>query len=578
MTRPLRDATQATRSAFLVLAGFSAAANLLMLTAPLYMLQVFDRVLTSRSTDTLLLLTLMAGIALLTLAALEGVRSLALARVGAWLDTRLASPVLQASISSAFRRGDAPTTQGLRDLATLRGFVGGQAMVPIMDAPWTPIFVIASFVLHPLLGWMAIAGAVVLLALAIASELATRSLLEEAGRAHTDALGRAEVAVRNADTIEAMGMRGAVARRFDEHNARALALGTDAGTRSGVISAVSKFVRLALQVGMLGVGALLVLGNELSAGGMIAATILLGRALAPVDQAIGSWRSFVAARGAFRRLEEHLADAPEGQPAMPLPRPQGEIGCESVTYSHPGAREVPEFMLKLGWAAGRVLGIVGPSAAGKTTLARLLVGNLTPTFGHVRLDGMDVSEWPSEDRGRHVGYLPQNAELFVGTVRENIARLQQGHPDAVIEAATRAGVHEMILRLPKGYETEVGPGGVALSGGQRQRIALARALYGDPAVLVLDEPNTNLDHGGMIALVETLGELRRENVTIVMVAHLPLLIRQTDFLVVLGNGAIQLSGPTEQVIARVFGPAAEFGAAAGGAGPVPAATPEVAHG
>ena len=344
-----------------------------MLTAPLYMLQVFDRVLASRSTDTLLMLSLIAGVALFTLAALEGVRSFSLLHISAWLDARLGSFVLQASVSNALRKGESPSIQGLRDLSTFRTFVGGPSMFPVMDAPWTPLFIAVVFLLSPILGWMAVAGAVVLLVLALANEAATRDLLQRAGEAQINAMNHAESAVRNADVIEAMGMMANLTRKWRIRSGEALDLQSRASGRSGLIGAASKFIRLGLQVGMLGVGAWLVIQNELTAGGMIAGTILLGRALAPVDQAIGSWKGLVAARAAYRRIKTQLLTLQSGQvDQMSLPRPKGEIRCEGLTFTHPGAQQPALRNVSFELPAGKVLGLIGPSASGKTTLARLL--------------------------------------------------------------------------------------------------------------------------------------------------------------------------------------------------------------
>ena len=458
----------------------------------------------------------------------------------------------KASVSNALRKGESPSIQGLRDLSTFRTFVGGPSMFPIMDAPWTPLFIAVVFLLSPILGWMAVAGAVVLLVLALANEAATRDLLQRAGEAQINAMNHAESAVRNADVIEAMGMMANLTRKWRIRSGEALDLQSRASGRSGLIGAASKFIRLGLQVGMLGVGAWLVIQNELTAGGMIAGTILLGRALAPVDQAIGSWKGLVAARAAYRRIKTQLLTLQSGQvDQMSLPRPKGEIRCEGLTFTHPGAQQPALRNVSFELPAGKVLGLIGPSASGKTTLARLLVGNLTPLQGHVRLDGMDVAQWASSDRGLHVGYLPQDVELFDASVRENIARMADGEAQAVVTAATLAGVHEMVLRLPKGYDTEIGSAGAVLSGGQRQRLALARAVYGAPSLIVLDEPNSNLDQTGVGALLKTVDALKERGVTLVLVVHQPSLVRQVDYLIVLSDGAVQMAGPRDEIIAKV---------------------------
>ncbi|MBT8446686.1 MAG: type I secretion system permease/ATPase, partial [Gammaproteobacteria bacterium] len=533
MRNDLHEAVDDLSGAFFALAGFSAAINILMLAAPLYMLQVFDRVLTSQSIDTLVLLTLIVALSFVALGCLEGVRSLALTRLSAWFDQRLAQRVLQAGIVEKLGGTPGATAQGLRDLATVRSFIGGPAMFPIMDAPWIPLFIAVLFLLHPLLGWMALAGAVALFTLALVNEFATRALLQRAGAAQIKAMGEAEAAVRNADVIEAMGMFDALAARWGKRQAEALALQSRAGARSGVLSATSKFTRLLLQSGMLGVGAWLVIQQQLSPGGMVAGTILLGRAMAPVDQAMNSWKALIAARGAYQRLADCIADTAGRTGSMSLPKPSGRVSCEGVTYRHGETGEPTLRNVSFELESGTVLGIVGPSAAGKTTLARLLVGNLAPRLGQVRLDGVDVSRWVAADRGRHVGYLPQDIELFSGTVAENIARLEEPDAELVLEAARLAGVHELVLRLPHGYDTEIGEGGAALSAGQRQRIGLARALYGGPSLLVLDEPNSNLDKAGLDALLNAFDVLRTRGKTVIVIAHQPNVIRHVDALLVL---------------------------------------------
>lgn len=550
----LRSAMEGLRGAFVAVAIVSAFINLLMLTAPLYMLQVFDRVLTSQSLDTLLVLTLIAITALLALAGLEGVRSLALGRLSTWFDERLGKFTLRASIVERLAGQQGPTAQGLRDLSNIRSFLSGPSMFPLMDAPWTPLFLACIFLLHPLLGWTALAGAVVLLALALTNEFATRGLLGKASVAQLDAQTQAEAAVRNADVIEAMGMFEQLAQRWGERQGHAQQLQGRATAISGIISASSKFVRLSLQTAMLGLGAWLVIRNQLSPGGMVAGTILLGRALAPVDQALGSWKAFIAARGAYGRLSERLGGTAETREAMTLPKPLGIVSCEGVTYRHGDAGDPTIRNISFELQPGQVLGITGPSAAGKTTLARLLIGNLTPRLGHVRLDGMDVAAWDASDRGQHIGYLPQDIELFRGTVRENIARLIKSDADSVIAAAELAGVHELVLRLPQGYETEIGEGGTALSAGQRQRIGLARALYGNPSLVVLDEPNSNLDRAGLDALITCFATLRAAGTSVIVIAHQPNVIRHVDALLVMNAGQIQLSGPRDAVLEKITRP------------------------
>lgn len=552
---PLKEALDACRGGFVAIAIFSMCINLLMLTAPLYMLQLFDRVLASRSGDTLVLLTIIAATAILTLALLDAVRGQAMVRIGSWLDRRVSGEVLSASIAATLDKGADPSIQGLRDLQTFRTFLTGPAVFPIMDAPWTPMFLAVIFMLHPILGFLSLGGAVILFSLALANELTTRKLLLLSGGASIRALHQAEAAVRNADVIEAMGMMPSLIRRWHQRNTESIKLQALASQRSGSITAASKFIRLVLQIGILGVGAWLAIQQELSPGSMIAASIIMGRALAPVEQAIGSWRSAIAARNAYHRVRQQLAEAvPRGQ-GMPLPPPTGALAVEGLSYIHPGSENPVLRNVEFALQPGEVMGLIGPSAAGKTTLARLMVGNLRPRAGHVRLDGAEISAWDPEDRGQYIGYLPQDVELFAGTVRENIARMSEGSPESVVAAARLADVHEIVLGLQGGYDAEIGQGGMVLSGGQRQRLALARAVYGNPKFVVLDEPNANLDHVGEEALVRTIDTLKESGVTLVVIAHRPSVLRHVDKILVLRDGQVQMFGPRDEVMQKVSGQA-----------------------
>ncbi len=557
VNNPLRETLRACRGGFRIVVLCSLAINLLMMTAPLYMLQVFDRVIVSRSTDTLLFLTLIALVALGVLGALEVVRGRSMVKLGTWLDARLSVPVLAGSLASAAQGHREPSVQGLRDLSTLRSFVTGSAVFPILDAPWTPLFLVVIFLLHPLLGLLALCGAAILLALALGNDLASRHLIERSGAASIAALRQAEAAARNVDTVMAMGILGNLVERWRGANEITLDLLARASHRGGAFTAASKGFRLALQIAMLGLGAWLVIGSELTAGGMIASSILLGRALAPVDQAINSWKSAVGARTAYLRIEQILDAAPAQDAAMALPTPDGTLTVENLSYVHPGATEPTLRSLSFELAPGESLGIIGPTASGKTTLARLLVGNLEPTAGHVRLDSADVWQWNSEDLGRHLGYLPQDVELFGASVRENIARLGQAEPHQVVEAARLAQVHELVLRLPQGYETEIGYGGAVLSGGQRQRVALARALFGAPRLVVLDEPNANLDQSGEAALLAALGALKSQITTTVVIAHRPSILRHVDKILVLSPEGPVAFGPRDEILKSVTGPATD---------------------
>jgi PrtD family type I secretion system ABC transporter len=547
----LTRALAACRRVLIVVALFSACVNLLMLTVPMYMLQVYDRVLTTGNVDTLLALSAMVLVALATFGLLDAVRMRILARAGVWLDRELGSPVLAGAVAEARRSGGGVSAQGLRDLSTLRGYLGGAGIMPLFDAPWSPVFLAVVFAIHPVLGWIGFGGALVLLGFAVANDRATRRKLLEANEASVRALNAADAAIRNADAITAMGMLPALAQRWRQTTDRGLDLQTGANDASGGIGAVAKFFRLCLQASMLGVGGYLVLGNQMSAGSIVASAVVLARGLAPLEQLISAWRNLVSARSAYDRLTGLLDRAPADAARTVLPRPTGRIELDKVTYVPPGMRLPIIRPATLRLAAGDVLGIVGPSGAGKTTLVRLLVGSLQPSAGHVRLDGADVAVWPDADRGRHVGYLPQTVELFAGTVRDNIARLGAASDDEVLAAAQLAGAHETILGLPEGYDTPIGEGGVPISGGQRQRIALARALFGNPALVVLDEPNAHLDGDGELALAATVRQLRERDITVVLIAQRAGVMAQVDKVLVIKRGAMEAFGPRDEILPRL---------------------------
>jgi len=536
---------------YLLFAGlFSLAMNLLLLAPPLYMLQVFDRVLTSRSGETLLVLTIAVALALITMAALDVVRAYLLGALGAALDRRLGPEVLDGLLTQAGRLGSREHANALRDVHCVRSFFSGSGILALFDAPWLPVFVVVIALFHPLMGAMALAGAMAMLTLAFFNERMTRKPLERSQNEGRRAARFIDTSVRNADVVNALGMLPAVVRRWTELNEAALAEQARA-TRSGTaLSALTKFTRQFIQSAMLALGAYIVLEQQVTAGVMMAATILLGRALAPVEQLVAGWRALVEARAAWRHLSELSASRPSGEPATALPAPAGRLVAENLVF---GIRGTPRPIIRgvsFSLGAGEALGIIGPSASGKSTLARLLIGVWRPATGAVRLDGADLAAWPRESLGPHIGYLPQDVELFPGTVARNIARLGEPNDAQVVRTAQRAHVHELILRLPQGYDTELGEAG-ALSPGQRQRIALARALYGDPRVVVLDEPNASLDHDGEQALLATLHGLKEEGVTIVLVAHRPSLLGGADKVLVLREGAVEAFGPRAEILSRV---------------------------
>jgi PrtD family type I secretion system ABC transporter len=551
----VRDLVSRLTPLFLYAALFSLAINLMLLVPPLYMLQVFDRVLSSRSEETLAVLSLAALIGLLVMALLDVLRSRLLAATGAALDRRLGPRVLEGLMAQTARPGGAGHVHGLRDVGTLRAFFSGQGLLAVFDAPWLPLFLLLIFLFHPLLGAAALGGALLMVALALLNERMTRTPLERAQTQARQAARFIDAGTRNAEVVEALGMAAALTRRWSALNEAALREHRRASGIGAGFAGFTKFARQLIQLAMLGIGAHLVLSQHVTAGVMIAATILLGRALAPVETLVASWRSLVEARAAWRRLQALLAANPAAPAPTELPAPAGAVRVEQLVFRHPGAERPVLRGVSFSLEPGEALGIVGPSASGKSTLVRLLAGIWKPVAGNVRLDGADVSAWPRERLGPHLGYLPQDVELFAGSVAQNIARLAEPDAGEVIRAAQRAHVHELILRLPKGYDTEIGESGEALSPGQRQRIALARALYGGPRLVVLDEPNASLDHEGDEALLRALQNLKLEGATVVIVAHRPSLLRGVDKLLVLHEGAVQSFGSRAEVLAKLTRPA-----------------------
>jgi ATP-binding cassette subfamily C exporter for protease/lipase len=546
----LSDALVALRRVFTVIGGFSLAINLLLLTPSLYMLQTYDRVLTSRNEGTLLVLTLLLFGLLALEASLEFIRSQVLARVAAALDLQLDGRVFDAMVNTALR-GQARGAQILGDLTHIRQFIAGKGLLAFFDIPWLPIYLLVVFLLNPWLGLFGLISAIILIGLAAYNEHAIGELLVQSGKLASLASQAADGSVRNAELVDALGMRGAMRRRWLSIQNEYLGAQGEANERGARIGGIVRFARTALQSVILGLGAYLVLQNQLTPGGMIAASILLGRALAPVDLAIAHWRGVVAAREAFARLNELLRAHPATKSLVTLPRPDGRVQVEHLVVAAPGKRDPILKGISFEVNPGQAIAIIGPSAAGKSTLARALVGVWTPLSGSVRLDGAEVATWEREDLGPALGYLPQDIELFPGSIAENIARFGLLDSTQVVEAARRAGVHELILHLPQGYETRIGtsdPASIVLSGGQRQRIALARALYGDPVLVVLDEPNANLDEAGDAALINALRDLKARKRTVFIVTHRANLLTQTDAILVLTDGRIQTIGPSADII------------------------------
>lgn len=571
---PLSAALGEMRKAGGALVVFSMCLNLLLLTSPIYMMQVFDRVLTSGHTETLLFLTVIAVTAVGVMGALEMARMRLLTRAGLWLERRLAPALIGASMSARLK-GEPATAQTLRDLDALRAFSTGTGILALCDAPWMPLFILVLFGLSPWLGLVGVFGGVVLFALALINEQLSRKPLKAENLSMLTDRDAVDQALKNAEAIHAMGMLPGFLQRWSLRNVRTLAMQLDAGERNALMVGISKAFRMMIQILILAVGAALVLKGQLTSGGMIAASIILGRALAPVEQSIGAWKGFVGARQAYLRLQALLTLAAPALQPMRLPSPKGALKCEGVVYAMPGANEPVIKGVDFALEPGTALGIIGPSAAGKSTLCRLLVGVWQPLRGHVRLDGADLGNWAADQLGAHVGYLPQDVELFAGTVKENIARLAPDiDPKKVVEAAMLASVHEMVLGLPQGYDTEIGPGGSFLSGGQRQRIGLARALYGRPRLVVLDEPNANLDSDGEKALLRAMEAAKAWGATVVVVAHQPGILRPMDMLLMLVNGQTRYFGPRDTFMGQLH---AVQPAAASAQGPQPVQTAKPAQ-
>ncbi|MCW5612210.1 MAG: type I secretion system permease/ATPase [Rubrivivax sp.] len=542
----------ALRPLTMLAALVSLVLNLTMLVPPMYMLLVFDRVFSSRSIETLVMLTLLAVVGLLLMFLMDAARSAVLAAAGRLLDGRLGGIAMRVTIEDAARFGGA-THAGLgRDVGLLRNFVTGNGIFAVFDAPWMPIYLFVIFLFHPLLGVLASAAALALFGLVVLNERLSRAPAEEAMAGSRRAQRFVDAAARNADAVAGMGMTAAVVARWRELHAPVVQAQARLAGVGGPLGAFVRSFRFAMQVAMLALGAWLVIEQHVTPGVMIASTILLARALQPVELLITGWKALVDARGAGRRLAAAPIEA--GEQAVALPAPSGRLDVEKVVFGAQPQRPPILKGISFSLQAGETLGLIGPSASGKTTLARLILGIWRPQSGAVRLDGADVSQWSRDELGRHVGYLPQDVELFAGTVAENIARLGPVDSEAVVRAAQLAGAHEMILRLPAGYETPIGDAGSALSGGQRQRIGLARALYGEPQLVVLDEPNANLDSEGEAALGATLAALKAAGRTVVLIGHKPSMMAGVDKLAVLVEGALDGFDRPQALMARYTTP------------------------
>lgn len=547
----LQLAVRECRPAFFVVGLFSLVINLLMLAPAIYMLQVYDRVLTTGSFETLLMLTIIAGIVLLVISVMESYRTNITIRTGVWLNDRVGPALIERGVRARID-GNATDGQPMRDLTQVQSFVATNGLSFLFDAPWLPVYLLLIWLLHPVLGVVALVGALLMLLLTLVNNLLTRKATLTANTQQIAATQHVDAAFRNAEAVRAMGMLPAVIALWRQKNAigmGSLIAGADTG---GTMQSATRFVRLFLQSGILGLGALLVIKGEMSGGAMIAASILLGRAMSPVELAITAWRNVLVTRAAYNRIQLLLSRTPAERERTRLPEPTGHLTVENLTFVPPDLGQPVLRRVSFSLEPGEALAVIGPSAAGKSTLARFLVGLAKPTSGSVRLDGFDLDDWDREQLGRAIGYLPQAAELFSGSVRANISRMELAADDAsVTDAARLAHAHDMIAGLRNGYDCEIGDGGAHLSAGQRQRIGLARAVYGNPRLIVLDEPNANLDTSGESALAAALAVLKARGCTLIIIGHRPSTLAQADKLMLLRDGVAELLGPREEVLQKL---------------------------
>ncbi len=547
----LTQALWTFRRGFLVVGVFRIVGDVLVLSPTLYMLPVYDRVMVSRSELTLLAMSLITLFLFCVMAFAEWMRSRVLVRSGVRLDAMLGTRVFNASFEANLAPSGVSPARSFGDLIQIRQFLTGNGILAFFDTPWTPVYMAVLFILHPMLGWLALFFAAVQGALAWFGHRSTVAPAEEASKASSEASMYLQGKLRNAEVLEPMGMVHNLRPRWAQRHDQAQQLQGRAQALTHRITAWSKFIRYAQQSLALGAGALLVIDGQLSPGGMIAANVLMTRALAPIDMLVGTWRGFIGARGAFGRLEALLAAHPERDPALSRVAPQGAITLREVVAVAPGRAEPILKGVNVAVAPGTVTVVLGPSGSGKSTLARCMVGIWPGVSGEVLLDGLPISGWDRNELGPYLGYLPQDIELFEGSIAENIARFGEVSSEKVIAAARSAGLHEMILRFPKGYDTPIGEAGNLLSGGQRQRIGLARAVYGDPVLVVLDEPNANLDDVGEAALVRTVQELKAKGRTVFLITHRPGIVAVADRLLILRNGMVQTEGPRDEVLASM---------------------------
>lgn len=548
------EALKASSPAFIGVAAFSAVVNILALTGSIYMLQLYDRVLSSRSIPTLIGLSLIILAAYVLQGGLDAIRGRMLARIGARFDELLSRRIFDLVAAMPLKGAkQAESLQPIRDLDTIRGFLSSLGPTALFDMPFMPIFFIGCFILHPWLGWMSVLGGVVIIILTLYTDAKSKAPSYELTKSAAERHAMAETSRRNAEVVRALGMINFLGRRYEEVHTKHVDDGLRASESTSGISAFAKVFRMVLQSGILGLAAYLVIKGEVSGGSMIAASIMMSRALAPIEIAVAHWKGFTASRQAYHRLAHILSIVPAQETRMPLPAPKASLVVDEAYVGAPGAQGAIVNAASLQLQAGQGLGLIGPSASGKSTLARALVGVWPTLRGEIRLDGAALDQWESDALGRHIGYLPQDVELFEGTVAENIARFEpDASPEAILAAAKTAGAHDLILGLPEGYNTRIGEGGTSLSGGQRQRVALARALYGDPFLVVLDEPNASLDGAGDEALNNAILAVRQRGGIIVIITHRPAALGNVDQVAIMEEGRIKAMGPRDEVLQAVM--------------------------
>ncbi|AIF80898.1 alkaline protease secretion ATP-binding protein AprD [endosymbiont of Acanthamoeba sp. UWC8] len=546
---PIKETLFACKIMFKYALLFGCIINLLMLSTPIYSMQVLDRVISSGNVDTLVMLTLVIMLALLLLAMLQAGRSFAMTQMGNWIERQLSEKVFTGSVKMSLESKVNIGSQQLTDLQTIKNFLTSPGLLTVLDTPWAIIFIIVLFIIHPWMGFLSVIGGALLVGFAILSDKLTKPLLDSMNDENIKSRRQVDQATRNAEVIEVMGLLPNIIQSWQKLNGKIQTTHSLFTKRYSVLTEITKFIRLVIQILVTGFGAYLVINGQMSSGAIIASSSLVGRALAPFEGAINSWKGFVNCRKAYDRLNAAYELVEKHEEKMSLPEPEGRVDVENLFYNPPNVQRHIVKGITFSLKAGETLAIIGPSASGKTTLAKLLAGALNPSIGTVRVDDASLKDWKREELGKYIGYLPQDVELFAGTIKENIARMDpNADPEEVVMAAQITGVHEMILRLPKGYDTEIGFDGSMLSGGQRQRIALARAFYGNPKILLLDEPNSNLDSVGEAALATAIDVAKDRNITCIIISHRTSILNVADKIMILKDGVIATFGSKKEVM------------------------------